>query len=148
MGMALQARLAVDGLTSIFGVSSILAVYLNTFARGLKQNVYHYMYQVHTRSKSKFVSLKERKSERSPRFAALFSTRSGPFRLLLPPPSPSASTAPGEGLHGGLLEGSCGWRRCRVTRNRLNVGTYAPASEYENRSFESNVWKNIRLYIQ
>ena len=33
------------------------------------------------------------------------STRGGPFRLLLPLPCPLASTSPGEGLPGGLLEG-------------------------------------------
>ena len=51
--------------------------------------------------------------------------------------SASSATVPacldgtGEGLRGGLPEGSCGRRRRRVMRNRLNVGTYAPASEYE-----------------
>ena len=59
------------------------------------------------------------------RFATLFSTRGEPFRLLLPLPSPLASTSPAEGLPGGLLEGS----RCRCKRstipNRLNVSMYA-----------------------
>ena len=54
-----------------------------------------------------------------------------PFRLLLPPPRRPASTAPGEGLHGGLLESSCDRRRRRGMQNRLNVGMYTPASEYE-----------------
>ena len=36
-----------------------------------------------------------------------------------------------EGLYGGLLEGSCDRGRRRGMRKRLNVGTYAPASEYE-----------------
>ena len=81
-------------------------------------------------SKSRIVSLKEWKSEYSPRIAALFSTRSGPFRLRVAPPCPPALTAPREGLHGGLLGGACSRRRRRVMRNRLNVGAYAPASEY------------------
>ena len=53
------------------------------------------------------------------------STRGGPLRLLLPPPCPPASTAPGEGLHGGPLEGSCDRRRRRHMPNRQNVD--APA---------------------
>ena len=79
------------------------------------------------------MSLKEWKSERSPRVAAVFSARGRPFRLLLPPPCPPASTACEEGLHGGLLEGSnaSGRRRRRGMRNWLNVGTYAPSFEYE-----------------
>ena len=81
--------------------------------------------------KCKIVSLREGKNERSPRFAALFSTRGEPYRLLLPPSRPPASKAPGEGLHGRLLDGSCGRRRRRGMRDRLNVGTYAPGSEYE-----------------
>ena len=64
-------------------------------------------------------------SEFSPGFWALFSTRNGPFRLLLPLPCPPASTSPGEGLPGGLLEGSCGrCKRCSMP-NRLNVGVFA-----------------------
>ena len=56
-------------------------------------------------------------------FEAVSSTRDGPFLLLLPPPPcPSASTAPGEGLHGGLLLGSCGRHRRRCMLNRQNVG--------------------------
>ena len=46
-----------------------------------------------------------------------------------------------EGLPGGLLEGSCGRRKHRSTRNRLNVGTFMPASECEalmGRLFEKN----------
>ena len=85
-------------------------------------------------------------SERSPRFVALSSTRGGPFRLLLPPPCPPASTAPGEGLHGGMLEGSCGRRRHRGMINRLNVGTCAPASEYGTFIRRRSGKKN-RLYI-
>ena len=57
---------------------------------------------------------------------AFLSTRGGPFRLFLPPPCPPALTAPGEGLHGGLLEGSCGRRRRRRMSNhqKLNDPTY------------------------
>ena len=61
----------------------------------------------------------------SPRFATLFSTRGGPPRLLLPPSCPAASTAPGEDLHDGLVEGSYGRHRRRGMRNRLNFGKYA-----------------------
>ena len=50
----------------------------------------------------------------------------GPFRLLLLSTCPLTSTAPGGGVHGGLLEGS--WRRLRGMRDLLNVGIYAPAS--------------------
>ena len=71
------------------------------------------------------------KCKRSPRLAALFSTRRGPFRLLLPLPCPPDSTSPREGLPGGLLEGSCGWRRRRRMPNLLNVCTFMPASAYE-----------------
>ena len=49
--------------------------------------------------------------ECSPRFAGLFSTRDGPFHLLLPRPGPPASISPGQGLPGGLLEGSCARRK-------------------------------------
>ena len=87
-----------------------------------------YTYIIYICSKSRIVSLKGSKSECSMRFAALFSTRGGPFRLLLLPPCPPASTAPREGLHDGLLEGSCGWRRRRVMRKRLTVGTRICAS--------------------
>ena len=80
---------------------------------------------------SRIASLKEWKSKCSPRFATLFSTRGGPFRLLLPPPCSPASTAPGDGLHGGLLEALCGRRKRRSIRNRFGVGTYAPASKCE-----------------
>ena len=54
------------------------------------------------------------------------STRGGPVRLFLPPPYLPASTSPGEGLHGGLLEGSCGRRRRRRMSNhqKLNDPTY------------------------
>ena len=70
-------------------------------------------------SKSRILSLmKGWKSERSPRFAALFSTRGGPFRLLLTVPRPPASTSP-------LLEDSCGQRKHRSLSNRLNAGMYA-----------------------
>ena len=70
-------------------------------------------------------------SECSPRFEALLSTRGGPFSLFLPLPCPPASTSPGEGLPGGLLEGSCGRRKRISMRNRPNVGTFVPASENE-----------------
>lgn len=42
----------------------------------------------------------------SARFEALFSTRREPFRLLLPPSCSPAPTSLGQGLNGGLLEGS------------------------------------------
>ena len=81
---------------------------------------------------SRIVSLKGWKSECSPRFAALFSTRGEPLRLLIPLPCPPATDgARGEPARRGLLAGSCGRNRRRVMRNRLNVGTYVPASEYE-----------------
>ena len=83
----------------------------------------------------KIVPLKEGKNERSPGFAALFSTRGGPFPLLLPPPSLFASTAPEEGLHGGLLEGSCGRRRRRGMPNRQNVGEPAYLFQHMKRSY-------------
>ena len=53
-----------------------------------------------------------------------FSTRGGPFCLLLPPLCPPALTASGESPRAGLLEGSCGRCRRRVMRNRVYVGTY------------------------
>ena len=53
-----------------------------------------------------------------------FSTRGGPFSLLLPPLCPPALTASGESPRAGLLEGSCGRCRRRVMRNRVYVGTY------------------------
>ena len=75
-----------------------------------------------------------------------FLTRGEPFRLLLPPPRPPASTAPGEGLHGGLLDGSCGRRRRRGMRNRLNVGSYAPGFEYETLiRLSKAVWKKTTI---
>ena len=64
-------------------------------------------------------------SEFFPRFEAFLLTRGGPFRLPLAPPYPPISMAPGEGLHGGLLEGSCGRRRRRGMTNRQNVGESA-----------------------
>ena len=51
------------------------------------------------------MSSRDRKSECPPRFEAVLSTRGRPFRWLLPPPRLPASTVPGEGEHGGLLEG-------------------------------------------
>ena len=57
--------------------------------------------------------------------------RGQPFRLLLPLPYPLASTSRGEGLPSGLLEDSCGQRKPKSKRNRLNGGTFMPASEYE-----------------
>ena len=89
----------------------------------------------YTCSKSIIVSLKEWKSERSPRFAALFSSRGGPFRLLLPSPCPPASTSTGEDLPGGLLEGSCGRRKRRSAKpaKRWHVCSLNTAvSKYEN----------------
>ena len=62
------------------------------------------------------------KPECSPRFEAFLWTRGGPFCLVRPPPCPPASTAPGESLHGGLHESSCGRRRRRGISNRQNVG--------------------------
>ena len=73
----------------------------------------------------RIVSLKGWNSKCSPRFEALLSARGGPFRLLLSLPCPPASTSPGEGLPGGLLEGSCGRRKRRSMPNRLKVGMYA-----------------------
>ena len=73
------------------------------------------------------MSSRDWNSECFPRFEVLFSTRGGPFRLLLPLPCPPASTSPGEGLPGGLLEGSCGRRKRRSMSNRLNVGTFMPS---------------------
>ena len=64
------------------------------------------------------------------------------FSFASSPPFPPASTAPGEVLHAGLLEGSCGLRRRRDMRNRLNAGTYAPASEYETLTYLKAVLKN------
>ena len=52
----------------------------------------------------------------------LFTDARWAFRLLLPPPCPPSSAAAGEGLHGGLPEGSCGRRRRRGMPNRQNVG--------------------------
>ena len=83
-----------------------------------------------TYMKCRIVSLKEGGNERSPRFAALSSTRGAYFRLLLPAQGPPASTARGEGLHGGLLEGSCGRLRRRGMLNRLKVGTYALCARF------------------
>lgn len=53
---------------------------------------------------------------------AIISTLCGHFRLLLPPPCPSATTAPEEGLPGGLLQGSCGRRRRRGLPIRQSIG--------------------------
>ena len=75
-------------------------------------------------SKSHIVSLKEWKCEHSPPFAALFSTRGGPFRLLLSLPCRLTRPHPGN-LPGGLLEGSFGRRRRRRMPNQLNVGICA-----------------------
>ena len=97
--------------------------------------------------KCKTMSLKEGKNERAPRSGALFSTRGEPFRLLLAPPRPPASTATRVGLHGGLLDGSCGRHRRRGMRNRLNVGTHAPGSEYETLIQGRRCGKQLRLYI-
>ena len=68
-------------------------------------------------------------NERSTRFAATSSTRGGRFCFLIPPPPVPALTIPGDGLHGGLLEGLRGRRDRRGIRNRLNIGTGGPASE-------------------
>ena len=89
------------------------------------------------------MSFKEWKPERSPRFAALFSIRGGPFHLLLPPPCPPASTALGEGLHGGLFEGSCGRRRRRGVRSRLNVGTSTGIIPFHG--FREVMWTRLKL---
>ena len=56
----------------------------------------------------------------------LLSTLGRPFRLLVPLlPCSLASTSPGEVLHGGFKEGSCGRRKRRSMLNRLNVGKYS-----------------------
>ena len=109
----------------------------------IRKYVYIYLC-INVCSKARIVSLKECKSECSPLFASLFSTRGGPFHLLFPPPCPPASTAPEEGLNGGLLLGSCARHRRGGTRNRLNVGTCAPASEVLDvkRSSEGGVGKS------
>ena len=75
------------------------------------------------------------------------STRGGPFRLLLPLQCPPATTSPGEGLPGTLLEGSCGRGKRRSMRNRLNVGMFMPASEHET-LIPRRRGKNLRLYIR
>ena len=44
------------------------------------------------------------------------------FSFILPPPYPPTPALPGEGLPGGLREGSCGGRRCISIPNRETVG--------------------------
>ena len=85
----------------------------------------------------RFLSSQDWDSVCSQRFEDLLSTRGGPYRLLLPLPCPPASISPGEGLPGGLLEGSCGRRQRRSMRNRLNAGTFMPTSS------EGGVGKNF-----
>ena len=62
-------------------------------------------YYIYTCRIPRCMSSRDRKSECPPRFEAVLSTRGRPFRWLLPPPRLPASTVPGEGEHGGLLEG-------------------------------------------
>lgn len=82
------------------------------------------------------VSSQHWNSESVPRSETFLSTRSGHLRLLLPPPCPPASTSPGEGLPGGLLEGACGRRKRRSTpnfqRRRHVCAAITAASEHEN----------------
>ena len=61
--------------------------------------------------------------------------------LLLPPPCPPASTAPGEGPHGGLLEGSCGCRRGRGMPNRQ---TSASPPTYVFQNMKRSCLKAVR----
>ena len=104
--------------------------------------VAHNLYVKNLRTKCKIVSSSAWKSERFPRFTAPFSTRGDPFRLLFPLPCPPASTSPGEGLPGGLLEASCGRRKRRSARNRLNVGTFIPLQNMKRIS-DGGVGKNF-----
>ena len=109
--------------------------------------VAHNLYVKNLRTKCKIVSSSAWKSERFPRFTAPFSTRGDPFRLLFPLPCPPASTSPGEGLPGGLLEGSCGRRKHKNMRNRPKVGTFMSASEYQTLIIRRRR-KKLRLYVR
>ena len=84
----------------------------------------------------------EWKSERPPRFAAFSSTSCEHFFLLLPLPYPPASTSPGNDLPRGLLKGSCGRRKRKSIRDRLNIGTLMPASDRET-LIQAGVGKNF-----
>ena len=79
------------------------------------------------------------KFEWSPRFEAFLSTRGGRFLLILPPPCPPAWTTLGKGLHGGLLESSCGRRRRRGMPNHQNVGEPAYLFQNTKRSYPKAV---------
>ena len=94
----------------------------------------------------RIVSSQEWASECSPRFEALFSTPGELFRLLLPLPCRARLTR--EGLPGGLLEDSCGRRKRKSMRNRLNVGTFMSASEYEALIIRRRCGTKLRLYIR
>ena len=87
--------------------------------------------------------VQEGENVRSPPFAALLSTRRLIFLLLLPLPCPSASTSPGKGLPGGLLEGSCDRRKHTKLTHGLQVGTFMPAQQDMNRASEGGVEKNF-----
>ena len=63
----------------------------------------------------------DRKPECSPSVEDSLSTRDGLFGLILRPPCPPASTAPGDGMHCGLLKGSCGRRHRRAVSKRQNL---------------------------
>ena len=62
---------------------------------------------------------------RASRLAALFSTGGVFVCLFRYVPCPPASTSPGEGLPGGLLEGSCGRPKRRRMPNQRNIGMCA-----------------------
>ena len=78
---------------------------------------------------------------------SFYKSRGGPFRLLLALRCPPAPTSPREGLPGGLLEGSCSRRKRRSTRNRLNVGAFTPAPEYQT-LIRRRRGKKLRLYLR
>ena len=65
--------------------------------------------------------------------------RDGVLLLILPPPCPTALGAPGEGLNGGLLEGSRGRHRLRGMPNRQNVDEPAYLFQNMKRSYPKAV---------
>ena len=74
-------------------------------------------------------------------FRVLFVDSMRSFSFAFSATMPPASTAPREGLHGGLLEVSCGRRRRIGMRNRPNVGTDTPAASEMKRATEGDVEK-------